>query len=130
VRRRSGRVVVLAAVEGEQHVVGLRMAASLLVHAGYTVKQLPPDVPPSDLGGLVARHAPAVVGLSVTMPSGAAALEASMAAVAAARPGTGILVGGPGLAHRLIERPGLRVCRRLTDVVPLVDGLVQRASLN
>src|SRR3712207_1522351 len=29
-RRRGGRLVVLAAVEGEQHVVGLGMAASLL----------------------------------------------------------------------------------------------------
>jgi methanogenic corrinoid protein MtbC1 len=130
VRRRSGTVVVLAAVEGEQHVVGLRMAASLLVHAGYTVKQLGPNVPAPDLGRLVARHAPAVVGLTVTMPAGAAALEASIAAVTAARPGSGILVGGQGTAHRLIERPGLRLCRRIAEVVTLVDALVQRASLN
>jgi PAS domain-containing protein len=40
--------VTAAAVEGEQHVVGLTMAASLLLAAGYDVRPLGADVPVGD----------------------------------------------------------------------------------
>jgi len=51
-------------------------------------------------------------------------------AVRAVRPSTAIVVGGSGLPDEVVEQPGLRRCRRAPDVVPVVDGLVQRASLN
>jgi methanogenic corrinoid protein MtbC1 len=130
VRRRPGVVVVLAAMEGEQHVVGLRMAGSLLAHAGYDVKQLGASVPAADLGAIIERHEPAVVGLSATMPATATMVAQTVAAVRAVRPSTAIVVGGTGLPDEVLDQPGLRRCRRAPDVVPVVDGLVQRASLN
>lgn len=129
-RRRPAVLVLLAAVEGEQHVVGLRMAGSLLEHAGYEVVQLGPSVPVSDLAAMVRRRAPAVVGLSTTMPSTGAQLAEAVAALGEARPATAIVVGGTGLPADLTDRPALRRCRRAPDVVPVVDGLVQRAGLN
>jgi len=130
VRRRPGVVVVLAAVEGEQHVVGLRMVGSLLAHAGYDVKQLGASVPVADLGAIVDRHEPVVVGLSATMPATGAMVSETVSAVRAVRPSTAIVIGGSGLPDEMVEQPGLRRCRRAPDVVPVVDGLVQRASLN
>jgi MerR family transcriptional regulator, light-induced transcriptional regulator len=130
VRRRPGAIVLLAAVEGEQHVVGLRMAGSLLAHAGYEVKQLGASVPVADLGAMVDRHEPAVVGLSATMPATGTKVAETVAAVRAARPSTAIVVGGAGLPDDVLEQPALRRCRRAPDVVPVVDGLVQRAGLN
>ena len=130
VRRRTGTVAVLAAVEGEHHVVGLRMAASLLIHAGYRVKLLGADVPTWSLGTIVAKHAPAVVGLSATMPAAAHELQEAIGVVRAIHPETGILVGGTGVPLRVGDQPGLRRCERLAEVVALVDGLTQRASMN
>jgi hypothetical protein len=54
----------------------------------------------------------------------------TVAAVRAVRPSTAIVVGGTGLPDEVLDQPGLRRCRRAPDVVPVVDGLVQRASLN
>jgi hypothetical protein len=50
--------------------------------------------------------------------------------VRAVRASTAIVVVGAGLPAEILEQPGLRRCRRAPDVVPVVDGLVQRASLN
>ena len=130
VRRRLDAVVVLAAVEGEQHTVGLRMASNLLAHAGYVVKHLGADVPPDGLLHVVERHEPAVVGLSATMPDRSYALDAALSAVRASRPLTGVVVGGACVADRLLERPGVRACERVSDVVATVDALAQRAETN
>ncbi len=108
VRRRPGLGVMLAAVEGEQHVVALQMAGSLLVHAGYEVRQLGPNVPSVALGTVIERHRPAVVGLAATMPAAAGLLETLTAVVHAARPEAGLVLGGRGLPAAIVERPGLR----------------------
>lgn len=64
----SRGTILLAAVEGERHVLGLEMVARILEGAGFDVRMLGGDVPPDALAASVARFAPAVVGLSVTMP--------------------------------------------------------------
>jgi len=129
-RRRTRTVVVLAAVDGEQHVVGLRMAGSLLAHAGFDVKQLGASVPAADLARLAGRHEAAVVALTMTMPDGEPALGEALAAVRGERAETAVVVGGTGLPDRLVELPQLRRCQRASEVVAVVDGLVQRAGLN
>lgn len=129
-RRRPEAVVLLAAVQGEHHVVGLRMAGSLLVHAGYAVKQLGADVPVSALGIALERHRPAAVGLTATMAPAALDLDASIATVQAVLPEAGVVVGGAGVPMRFLEQPAVRRCQRVPDVVAVVDGLVQRAAMN
>jgi MerR family transcriptional regulator, light-induced transcriptional regulator len=130
VRRRATTVVVLAAVEGEQHVVGLRMAGSLLIHAGYDVKQLGPSVPPQSLGVVVDRFRAHVVGLSATMASSIIAVPEAVGMVRTVRPAAGIVLGGRGVPSRFVEQPNLKLCTQVADVVAVVDALAQRASMN
>ena len=66
--RRADHRAMLAAVEGEHHVVGLDMAAKLLESAGYEVLTLGADVPTHALPAIVADHDPALFVLSATMP--------------------------------------------------------------
>jgi methanogenic corrinoid protein MtbC1 len=63
-RDRASRRVLLAGVQGERHVVGLEMAGSVILHAGYDVRLLGADVPVAAIGAAVARHRPAVVGFT------------------------------------------------------------------
>ena len=64
-------MVMLAAVETEQHVMGLEMAANLLDDAGFDVRMLGPDLPIETLRDLVERYEPAVFGFTVTMEEAA-----------------------------------------------------------
>src|SRR5688572_846162 len=63
-RGRQGRKALLAAPEGEVHIVALQMAANLLRDAGYTVLMLGGDVPLESLAESATRHEPEVVCLS------------------------------------------------------------------
>jgi methanogenic corrinoid protein MtbC1 len=130
VRRRTRNVVVLAAVEGEQHVVALQMAGSLLAHAGYEVKQLGADVPSHALGIVVDRFEPSVVGLSATMPAAGVELQEAVGMVRAIAPEAGVVVGGMGVPPRLMDTPLMRRCERVTDATGIVDALTQHAAMN
>jgi 5-methyltetrahydrofolate--homocysteine methyltransferase len=127
---RAGHRVVLATPGGELHVVALRMTGNLLADAGYDVVMLGPDVPPSALAAFAARHDPAVICLSATMPHGADKLLISIHEAQRARPATRFVIGGQGVTSRVRSRPGVEVCRRVTEVVEAVDALVQRADQN
>jgi methanogenic corrinoid protein MtbC1 len=128
--RRGAHRVVLAGVEGERHGLGLTMAGSVLVHAGFDVRMLGPDLPMDDLAAAVDRHRPAVLGLSVTQPGLAALVPAAIDEARGIAPRLGVLVGGPAASEALTARPGVVVCRHVADAVELTDGLVQRAPLN
>lgn len=129
-RRRAANRVLFAAVEGEHHVVGLRMAASLALHAGFDVRMLGPDLPLPALLAAIGRHEPRVVGLSATMPGSAARLVEAVETIDAAAPDVGMLVGGAAVDRRFELLPGVTVCRHVTDLVGQVEALVQRAGSN
>jgi methanogenic corrinoid protein MtbC1 len=129
-RRRTGHRVMLAAVEGEHHVVGLEMAASLMLHAGYDVLMLGADLPVAAVAAAVARHRPAVAGFTAATPETAVRLPATVAAVRAASPGTGILVGGRGVGLGLVAGGDVSICRHVADAVGQADALVQRSAFN
>jgi methanogenic corrinoid protein MtbC1 len=129
-RRRASVRVLLAAVEGERHVVGLDMVGNLLLEGGYDVRMLGPDVPVDTLSGAVARHQAAVVGLTVTMPALGAVIEQAVELLRGTPSLAGVMVGGAGLPTRLRGDPRLVVCRRVSDAIETVDALVQRASSN
>lgn len=128
--RRVGRRILLAAVEGEHHTLGLEMAASALLHAGYDVRMLGADVPTADLSAAVAQHAPAVIGLTTTTMESASAVRDAIAAARSVRPSTGILVGGAAAADAAAPDPALSICTHVGDVLDLTNELVQRARLN
>jgi diguanylate cyclase (GGDEF)-like protein len=103
----NGDPVVVAAVHGEHHVLGLRMAADVFDGAGYDVRFLGADVPLSSLLAWVAEHQPAAVALGVTMPLGAATLAREVWALRDLDPGLCVIIGGQGVPAMLREGAGV-----------------------
>ena len=130
VRRRSDHRVMLAALQGEHHVMALQMAGDLLEDAGYDVVMLGPDVPTASLREIVEEHKPQVVAVSVTMPTAAAQLPGALIAVTDASPTTGVIVGGKGGRPRLTDPHDVTFTGTVVDVVDLADALVRRPELN
>jgi methanogenic corrinoid protein MtbC1 len=129
-RRRAEHRVILAAVEGEQHVVALQMAGDLLEDAGYEVAMLGPDVPVAVLQEIILEHRPSIVGFSLTMSSCVPNLVRGVEAVASANPATAIMVGGRSARSRVPEPDGLAVASTVVEVVEVADALVHRPHLN
>lgn len=92
------RRAVLATVEGEQHALGLRMAADVLEDAGFHAIYLGADVPTDALLQSVESLAPDLLVLSATMPELAPRLEEVAEMVHQAHPRMGLVVGGQAAA--------------------------------
>lgn len=91
----SGRnTVVLGCVEGEQHTIGLRMAADLLRKHGWRVLYLGANVPMSDWVQFASRVSADAVALSVNAQRNATAAKTLIAALRQARPNLLVMVGG------------------------------------
>jgi methanogenic corrinoid protein MtbC1 len=128
--RRRGQRVMLAAPSGEQHIVALRMVASVLREAAYDVVMLGADVPAGALAAAAYRHDPQVICLSSTMPGGADRLLIAIDAVQQECPRAAFVLGGRALTARLRPQPRIEICHSVAEAVPAVDALIQRASLN
>ncbi|HEY5143862.1 MAG TPA: cobalamin-dependent protein [Solirubrobacteraceae bacterium] len=128
--RRSSQRVLLAAVEGEEHVLGLEMAASVLLHAGYDVRMLGPDVATADIAAEVLRQRPAILGLTTTTPDSAERVAGAIAAARSAAPELAVMVGGGATHHLPATGPHTVVCPHVSDAVGLADALTQRSGLN
>ncbi|MGN6585868.1 MAG: cobalamin B12-binding domain-containing protein [Solirubrobacterales bacterium] len=94
---------MFAAVEEEQHALGLRMAADLLEDAGYQTIYLGADVPGEALMQAIATLSPELLGLSATMPECAPRLEEVVARVRSEHPRLSLLVGGQATASRQVR---------------------------
>ena len=129
-RARAHHRVMLATPAGEHHVVALRMVGNLLRAAGYDVVMLGSDVPARALAASARRHRPHVICLSSTMPGGADHVLVSIHEVQRQWPAAGFVVGGRGLTSRVRSRPGIDVCRRVSEAVEAVDAMVKRADQN
>ena len=88
------RRVMMAVVEGEQHALGLRMAADVLEDAGFHVIYLGADVPTDALLQAVGSLSPDLLALSATMPELAPRLREVAGAAREEHPRTGLLIGG------------------------------------
>lgn len=84
--------VLLAAPEGERHVLGLRMATDLLDAHGHRTRYLGADVPNGALLNAVEEHQPLVVCLGVSLTSNVPALLDVLRELAARR--VAVLLGG------------------------------------
>jgi MerR family transcriptional regulator, light-induced transcriptional regulator len=120
-------IVLLAAVEGERHVVGLEMVARVLESVAFDVKLLGADVPVEDLAAAVARFAPAIVGLSTTMPA-PEVLDRTLRAVRAVDDGVTVLVGGAGVPGRLRELPAPRYVPSAQDALEVARAAFEAAA--
>jgi len=95
-----GRKAMLAAVQGEQHALGLRMAADIVEDAGFHAIYLGADVPTGALLQTVASLSPDLVALSATMPDLAPRLEEIAISISSAYPGVDLLLGGQAAPSR------------------------------
>jgi methanogenic corrinoid protein MtbC1 len=129
-RQRAAHRVLLAGAQGEQHVVGLEMAGSLIVHAGYDVRLFGADLPVGEIAAAVRTHRPAVVGFTTATFLTAVHLPASLDLVQRISPDTGMVVGGRGVDDRWAANWPVVVCHHVTDAVEHVDALVKRAGRN
>ena len=118
---RSGKPrALLAAVQGEQHALGLRMAADLLEDSGYEVAYLGADVPTAALLQAVHTLAPDLLGLSATIPASRQQLADAVEAVRAEHPQLPVLIGGQGSGSpRLSEGTAVENLELLVEKVPL-----------
>jgi MerR family transcriptional regulator, light-induced transcriptional regulator len=111
---------LLAAVQGEQHALGLRMAADLLEDSGYRVAYLGADVPTDALVQAVRAFSPDLLGLSATMPESTQYLEEAVEAVHEEHLQLPLIVGGQGgRSPRLDEGTVVDDLERLAEKVPL-----------
>jgi methanogenic corrinoid protein MtbC1 len=101
--------VLLAAVEGEKHLVGLQMVNDMLEGSGYETLLLGADVPISLLLTAVDQYRPAVVALGCTGVWSAAGLQRTLDGLRS-RPSIPIIFGGLGVPENL-DTSGLMVTR-------------------
>lgn len=123
---KPGRVL-MAGVEGEQHALGLRMAADVVELAGYETIYLGADVPTDDLLDAVAARSPDLVGLSATMPSSMQALDRAIAEVQRVSPDLIVFLGGQGVRPRE-RKDGAVLVRDLEQLLGMVEAALDVAT--
>ncbi len=114
--------VVLAAVQGERHVLGLRMTSDALSAAGFEVVYLGADVGEDALLYAVERHRPQAVCLSSTLPAGARTLVASARRLRSRHPDIQVLAGGPAVPAVALRRSGGEVAHSVEHAVEIVSA--------
>jgi methanogenic corrinoid protein MtbC1 len=113
-------LAMLAAVQGEQHALGLRMAADLLEDAGFQIAYLGADVPTEALLQAISSLAPELLGLSATMPESTRRLEDVVETVRGEHPQLSLLLGGQGCrSPRISEGTVVDDLELLEERVPL-----------
>jgi MerR family transcriptional regulator, light-induced transcriptional regulator len=121
--------VLLAALEGERHVVGLTMAADLLEDAGFRVLFAGGDLPLSGLASLLDHHVPDLVAFSATMPSNVITLDPAVRLAQEAGV-KGAIAGGAAVEDESHPIPGLHTSDSVQGVVQAADRLLRQAGLN
>jgi diguanylate cyclase (GGDEF)-like protein len=99
--------VVVAAVHGEHHVLGLRMVADVFEGHGFDVRFFGADVPEESLMAWVEEHHPTAVALGVTMPLLAATLARQVRDLREHDPELQVIIGGQGVPAVLRHGAGV-----------------------
>jgi methanogenic corrinoid protein MtbC1 len=120
---RSREKVLLAAIEGERHVIGLRMVADVLEGAGFDVLYLGADVPLASLRGFAAEHQPAVVGLTASVTASEACVAETICVLHDVTPQSRLMFGGRGLPAGF-RRTGYPVVESSLDVLAAVERML------
>jgi MerR family transcriptional regulator, light-induced transcriptional regulator len=107
-RRRNGKRVAVACVEGELHDLGARMVADFFEMDGFEVRFLGANVPAAALAQLVREQAPDVMALSATTSTSVTAMRRAVVAVRSVADRRMLLAAGgqlfrhtPGLGTQL-----------------------------
>jgi diguanylate cyclase (GGDEF)-like protein len=122
---RSRERVLLTAVEGQHHVLGLRMVADVLEGAGFDVLFLGANVPRDALRAFVAEHQPAVTGLGFNVANDVSYLLDALLVVHEVSAEPRIMLGGRAVPESLRSAgyPFVGSSLEVLDVVQtLLDG--------
>jgi methanogenic corrinoid protein MtbC1 len=95
----GARKGIVACVPGERHELGARIAADLLVDAGWDVLFVGADVPLVALADRIRHERPAFVGLSVGMATRLPEVNEALALLRSAAPDVKWIVGGRAAAE-------------------------------
>jgi methanogenic corrinoid protein MtbC1 len=126
----AAEITIREAMEAGLDTAQMRMVDNLLRHAGYDVAMLASDVPTEALATLMNRRPPNVVCMTSTMSEPAGEVLATIGALQRRWPSVGFVIGGTGLASRVHSRPGIDVCRRVSDAVEAVDAMIRGGGRN
>ncbi|MDX6581274.1 MAG: hypothetical protein QOI10_458 [Solirubrobacterales bacterium] len=124
----SPQTVLLANVDGEDHVLGLRMVADMLQSLGHDVRYLGHRIPSAELCRTAAQIQPDFVGLSLTVPTLVVRLEHEVTALRAVCPDAHLLLGGQGISPAVVERTGGTFVRDVKELVKLARRWSARKS--
>jgi methanogenic corrinoid protein MtbC1 len=128
----SGRSLIVACVEGEQHELGARTVADVFELSGWRTRFLGANLPSRELVAMLKRdqRPPDLIALSVTRPERLARMASTIAAIRDSST-IPIIVGGY-LFHenpRLAEALGADGCAHDAEAaVAVADALVPRPS--
>ncbi len=126
---RVGPLVVLAGVEGEQHMIGLVCLEQLLVEAGWTVANLGADLPSSSLARFLEKNGASLVCLSAMDGMRVGAVADAVKAAKDTDPHLPVIVGG-GIAAVVGLGPTVGAdgtANTLADAVALAAHFAPRA---
>jgi methanogenic corrinoid protein MtbC1 len=122
---RTRERILMAGVELEGHVVGLRMLADLAEDAGFDVRYLGASVPLDALTDLLERLRPDIVCLSVSTATPTSSLTEAIESVSR-RPGVQLLIGGSGVPKRLREDPRAHYAPDVREALVVLESLSTR----
>lgn len=91
---RVGPLAVLAAIEGEHHMIGLVCLDHVLRERGWTVANLGADVPTADLVTFLRRNDARLLAVTASHPDRTGSVASAIAAVRETRPDAVVLLGG------------------------------------
>ena len=116
--------VMMSAVQGEHHVLGLRLAADVLEGAGYDVLYLGADVPLDALLTACRIHRPDVVGLTVGMSLNVPTVIREVHEVTQLEHAPRAMVGGRAAADAVRYGLSVPVVAHSDEVLAAVEALL------
>ncbi len=116
--------VLVAAVAGDAHTLGLQMVHDQLAAAGFRTT-FDTDVSSERLHAAVESHAPDLVVLGATTSAGGEEIEIALRDLRGTHPNIPIVLGGPAVGGGLPrDRGGMRVLERIDESVQAVEDVL------
>lgn len=120
----TGPLVLLTTLPGEQHELGVQMAAVALLAAGARPRVLGPQTPVAEIVKAQQESRARAVALSVSLSSGGVATDRVLASLRAELPAdVALAAGGAGMQSARRGPAGVRKIGDLAELAPWVEEL-------
>jgi methanogenic corrinoid protein MtbC1 len=116
--------VLVAAISGDAHVLGLQMVHDQLAAAGYQTTFCS-ELAAEELMASITGDSPDLVVFGAIDPDGGQDIGRALAELHASRPDLPLVLSGPAVGGSLPhERQGMRVLERIDETVPAVEDIL------